>query len=177
MTGAGTDDTDHDWIERLSQHERDALASMVMQSLRGSWRAPQARVAILGELANRGLHSFDTERVRDDIGYFKERYFNAEHDGRIFRRAYQEGPDVSDLVDRAFVERYAPKLPDDMTWNERQINREYEGRDTDEGPETATGVLIETYEYPGELPRGCRIGNPGLVPGTYALVRVEDVGE
>lgn len=36
------------------------------------------------------------------------------------------------------------------------------------------GVMIETYEHPGELPRGCRLGNPDLEPGTYALVRVDD---
>lgn len=44
--------------------------------------------------------------------------------------------------------------------------------------EHVEGVLITTYEYPGELPRGCRLGNRDkLKPGTYALVRIEDVEE
>lgn len=48
---------------------------------------------------------------------------------------------------------------------------------TNSHSEDVSGELIETYEHPGELPRGCRVGNPDLEPGTYALVRIDDAEE
>lgn len=110
-------------VKQISDADREIYTDMVMRSLRGSWRRPQARIAVL-ELLAEDDQIFD-EAIRDEIqelcGIFKDRYFYSDHDGRLFRRTYQDRIDIE--YDASTARRLAGFVPDDRTWNERRFAR------------------------------------------------------
>lgn len=118
---------EYTWVEALDEDEKDALATMVMRSLRGSWSQPQERIKILEKLCDEGLSRYEEDDILGTIELFKAQYFEGWHDGRYFRTYYQDGPEIPDLVNRAFVERFSSKLPHDLTWDYTGIEREFEG--------------------------------------------------
>lgn len=113
------------WIDELNTDERNALAHMTMVSLRGNWNNPRERIYILKQCVENGVTDYDADAILSRIDRFKERYFDGWHDGRIFRTVYQDGPEIHEQASREFVERYASKLPHDMSWDAHRIDAKF----------------------------------------------------
>lgn len=116
-----------DLIKSLDHNERDALAHMLMTSLRGNWRNPENRTEMLIEVAEQGLSWFNEERVLSRAESFKERIENHEHvDGRTFRSIYEARDlDISQVISESRARELATHMMHDETWGEFKFNKEY----------------------------------------------------
>lgn len=115
-----------DELRELDQAEQDALAHMLMKSIRGSWANPlEGRLEVLGALADLGLDEYKNSSVAVRV----ESYYDNEHfDGRKFRYIYENGPPLSEIVDKETARQligYIP--PGDLTWDTLKLDKEYDG--------------------------------------------------
>jgi len=113
-------------IKKLNETEREALAGMLMRSLRGSWRLAEGRIETL-EYVISTVDVEDKERIENKC----EMYYEAEHfDGRTFRglptydRVIEGGFDQSTI--ETVMERVFTYIRHDMTWDVKQIKWIYE---------------------------------------------------
>jgi len=119
-----------DFIEDLDVGKRDLYAEMVMRSLRGSWSNPRPRAEILATIGHvGGLLAYDDDSIQSKAERYLETGEERGHwDGRTFRSVYGE-VEIADY-DESTVRLLSSHIPDDMTWDNWRIEKEFsEGDD------------------------------------------------
>lgn len=118
-------------MSEFDQEERNALANMVMRSLRGSWGHPyEERAEFLRDLAESGLSDYDEEKVISKVDHFLEGTetddLGTVRDGRTFRYIYEDGPRVAEQTDEQTAKSLVGHIPaGDMTWDANAIERRF----------------------------------------------------
>lgn len=116
------------WVESLSTPNQKLLLYMTMYSLRQSWRKPERRALMVGHLTetipNESVAAIDLGNVYKTTTAFYGRYQSniRSHDGRIFRRYYQQLESEVELAPDT-VERLSYNIPDDMSWGEWKMEQ------------------------------------------------------
>ena len=115
-----------DFIESLTALERGIYADMIMRSLRGSWRSPRKRTFILQWIGKTGeMEFYDAGWLVDKTESYFKSIGKGRPDGRTWRRYYQEKEvDVTQLPESR-IRELASHIPDDMTWDDYRINKEF----------------------------------------------------
>jgi len=118
-------DRKREFIESLDVGERDLYAEMIMRSLRGSWSNPRPRAEILATIGDvGGLLAYDDDSIQAQAERYIERGEERGHwDGRTFRTTYGE-IEVTGFSE-GVVRTLSTHIPDDMTWNDYRLNREF----------------------------------------------------
>lgn len=115
-----------EFIAQLSEKERGVYADMIMRSLRGSWRSPRDRTFILEFIALTGsMEYYDSEELRAHIERYFEKIGRGSPDGRFWRRKYEQVDLDLTKFDESFIRELADEIPDDMTWDDYRINKEF----------------------------------------------------
>lgn len=110
-------------MDDYTQEERDALANMLMRSLRGNWGTPHDRTELLIDLAEAGLSDYDSEKVKERAENFLKR---SPRDGRTFRPIYEDGPTLPEQTDAETVKALVGHVPaGDMTFDANWIDRRF----------------------------------------------------
>ena len=111
-----------EFIESLDVGERDVYAEMIMRSLRGSWAKPEARTKILLTIADvGGLLVYDEEDLENKVNS----YLNIKsNDGRYFRSFYGK-VNIPEITSEERVRLMANHIPNDLTWDEWRIEKEF----------------------------------------------------
>lgn len=116
-----------EWIENsLTALERGFLADMLMRSLRGSWLKPRERAYMIEFLSESDSMAFyDPYTLNEKVCNYFENIGRGMPDGRFWRGKYQEKEDDVDysMLDKTQIEKLARWIPNDQTWDEREIER------------------------------------------------------